>query len=303
MQVGFLKGRVRYTLEVPKQRDTAFWRERVGGYLLAVVTTGLCILARLLLEQLLEAHSPLLLMLLSVVAASAYGGRGPGILATVLGAVSGTWLFLGLTLLVNSPAEWIRLALFTIVGLSIAYAFGSAHLQRDSLREHNAHLTEVAHTDALTGLGNRRAFDSQLERTLGRAHRLGTPFGLAMIDVDRLKIVNDTMGHPAGDRLLQVVAGALESEFRTSDGLFRIGGDEFALILAGTVSPRTFELRMEEVQAAVHLEGFATSGLSVGLALYPSEASDATALLRLSDTRLYADKNRRRSRANTADPA
>jgi diguanylate cyclase (GGDEF)-like protein len=94
-------------------------------------------------------------------------------------------------------------------------------------------LEEVARTDDLTGLPNRRAWDEALERELARAHREGTPVCVGLADLDRFKHYNDRHGHQAGDRLLKQIAAAWGNELRTTDVLARYGGEEFALALPG----------------------------------------------------------------------
>src|SRR5271156_195140 len=103
-------------------------------------------------------------------------------------------------------------------------------MEYDTLKE----LQLNAVTDALTGLYNRRLFGESFEKELNRARRYGQPLGLVMLDLHRFKEVNDTHGHPRGDEVLQAAATTLKRALRTSDSAFRIGGDEFALLLPQT---------------------------------------------------------------------
>jgi len=86
-------------------------------------------------------------------------------------------------------------------------------------------------TDALTGLYNRRLFSESFEKELNRARRYGLPLGIVILDLHRFKEVNDRYGHPRGDEILRAAAATLQKSLRTSDSAFRIGGDEFALLL------------------------------------------------------------------------
>lgn len=146
--------------------------------------------------------------------------------------------------------------------------------------------------DALTGLLNRRSFDELLVQSASRSVRYGWPFALVLIDVDRFKALNDRMGHDVGDRLLRAVGTELRRSLRAGDVAARLGGDEFALILAKGDGDLVNAL-LVRLETAVReaLEGEATS-FSAGLALAPSEATDASELYRMADRRLYEAKRR-----------
>ncbi|RYX83467.1 diguanylate cyclase [bacterium] len=122
-------------------------------------------------------------------------------------------------------------------------------LQAD-LKASNDQLSKLAITDALTGLYNRRGFDTQMEDELHRARRFRQPLGLAIFDLDRFKTVNDTYGHPQGDLVLQVFAETLLNLSRRVDKVARFGGEEFAVLLPNTdeVGAKIFA---EKVRAAV----------------------------------------------------
>ena len=142
-------------------------------------------------------------------------------------------------------------------------------------------LAEEALTDPLTGIHNRRAFDLDLEREVSRARRHGRPLTLAVIDVDGLKEINDRAGHGAGDEALRAVADALGTTARQEDGAYRIGGDEFALILVDA------EVADEEV-VAERLRAAGAPACSVGVAsLPPGMAAAADDLVLRADARLY----------------
>ena len=157
-----------------------------------------------------------------------------------------------------------------------------------------AELALRARLDALTGLLNHQAFTTELERELQRARRYGGRLALAFLDIDRFKSVNDTLGHPEGDRVLRSVAALLRDNLRASDLAGRMGGDEFAAALVETGEDgathvlERFRRRVDQLVAAGELPH--DFGISAGVAHFPAEAQTADALFRLADARLYEMK-------------
>jgi diguanylate cyclase (GGDEF)-like protein len=153
--------------------------------------------------------------------------------------------------------------------------------------------------DALTGTANRRAFMRQLEVEVQRALRYGRPLTLVLCDVDHFKLLNDTHGHPGGDRALCHVADVLKTGLRTGDGAFRIGGDEFALLLPETTGPQAAAAvrRVSEAFEAHTDPPFTGLRVSCGVATLPSDAADGEALIRQADLALYAEKRARQEPA------
>jgi diguanylate cyclase (GGDEF)-like protein/PAS domain S-box-containing protein len=163
-------------------------------------------------------------------------------------------------------------------------------------REHLAQLERAAFHDPLTGLGNRRAFEADLERELAQASRHGHPVTVLVLDLDGLKKVNDRSGHQRGDALLRAVTNEISNVLRRADGLFRLGGDEFAVILDHT-GPSGFApvlRRVREVVAAVRAGGFPEADISAGMASFPLEATTPGELFRLADERMYSSKEARK---------
>jgi diguanylate cyclase (GGDEF)-like protein len=149
----------------------------------------------------------------------------------------------------------------------------------------------LAHTDDLTGLGNRRRLLADLERAI----EVGTdrsPSVLAMFDLDGFKSYNDSHGHPAGDALLARLGARLAATFEGSATAYRIGGDEFCLLLHG--SPAELESALASALAALTDEQGSIRS-SCGFALLPREARDAASALRIVDQRMYAQKDDRRT--------
>src|SRR5882762_7484130 len=150
-------------------------------------------------------------------------------------------------------------------------------------------------TDPLTDLYNRRLFAETFEKELNRARRYGQPLGLVMLDLHRFKEVNDKHGHPRGDEVLRAAAATLKKALRTSDYAFRIGGDEFALILPQTDAPQALALarRVETVFAEILQPLQLTVGVSMdhGAANFPQDAEQADQLIRIADERLYRLKH------------
>jgi diguanylate cyclase (GGDEF)-like protein/PAS domain S-box-containing protein len=161
---------------------------------------------------------------------------------------------------------------------------------------------ELALTDPLTGLPNRRALQELLARELARAQRGGPAVGLLLIDLDDFKRVNDTLGHSAGDALLAEAARRLRTAVREGDLVARIGGDEFAVLASAAgsgsdsefaaLADRAVRRLMEPFRLCggddAHEEAWA--GASAGLAVFPRDAVDAEALLAHADIALYAAK-------------
>jgi diguanylate cyclase (GGDEF)-like protein len=160
-------------------------------------------------------------------------------------------------------------------------------------------LRVLADEDSLTGLGNRRAFMRELEAEVGRTLRYGRPLTLVLCDVDHFKLLNDTHGHPGGDRALRHVAQVLRTGLRTGDGAFRIGGDEFALLLPETTGTQA-DAAVRRVSEAFeeHTDPpFTGLRVSCGVATLPLGAADAETLIRQADNALYAEKRARQEPA------
>ncbi|MFZ0339333.1 MAG: GGDEF domain-containing protein [Terracidiphilus sp.] len=171
--------------------------------------------------------------------------------------------------------------------------------------EHNKYL---ALHDELTGLPNRRLFQDRLENTLERARRTGSQAALLLIDLDRFKQVNDTVGHHIGDELLKHVGQLFLSRVRRTDTVARTGGDEFSVVLEEPMNRadamsvvRTFKQLLE---SPIRLEGNTVHiGASVGVAIFPDDAGDAESLCISADLRMYASKRSARTREGRIAPA
>jgi diguanylate cyclase (GGDEF)-like protein len=150
-------------------------------------------------------------------------------------------------------------------------------------------------TDPLTGLYNRRLFSETFEKELNRSRRYGSPLGLVVLDLHRFKEVNDKHGHPRGDEVLRAAAATLKKALRTSDSAFRIGGDEFALLLPQTDAEQALALsrRVETVFAETLLPLQLSVGVSMdhGVATFPQDGEQADQLIRVADERLYRLKH------------
>src|SRR5215469_1487038 len=150
-------------------------------------------------------------------------------------------------------------------------------------------------TDALTGLYNRRMFAESFEKELNRARRYGLPLGIVILDLHRFKEVNDKYGHPRGDEVLRAAAATLQKALRTSDSAFRIGGDEFALLLPQTDAAQAIALsrRIEAVFAETLRPLQLTFAVTMdhGVATFPQDGDQAEQLIQVADERLYRFKH------------
>ena len=156
-------------------------------------------------------------------------------------------------------------------------------------------LTQLAHYDSLTRLPNRFLFRDRLHSALSMARRNDWQLAVLFVDLDRFKAINDTLGHLAGDGLLQQAARRIQACIRESDTVGRLGGDEFALVLAELAQPQGATLVARKVVNALArpfvLDGtevFVTA--SIGITLFPTDADDVDALIRNADTAMYRAK-------------
>jgi len=181
-----------------------------------------------------------------------------------------------------------------LVGSVVAFIDISEHKQTE------AELHRLAYYDSLTGLPNRILFNDRLHQALTDARRHHRLVALMLLDIDRFKIVNDTMGHEAGDLLLSEVAARLRRSIRDGDTVSRLGGDEFALVFADVGEIRHVAQLAQNVLSQftepVTIGGREVfSGASIGIALYPADTDDADSLLKFADSAMYHAKENGRN--------
>jgi diguanylate cyclase (GGDEF)-like protein len=164
------------------------------------------------------------------------------------------------------------------------------------LRGQVEQIEKLALYDALTGLANRRLFQDRLEQAFLSAQRNATGFALMLLDLDRFKEINDTLGHQTGDAVLEHFAARLKDVARASDTVARLGGDEFALVLQGAADSANALFVAERIRRALD-DPFVVDGMtlqletSIGIAIFPRHGEDAEQLLKHADIALYASKD------------
>jgi diguanylate cyclase (GGDEF)-like protein len=196
----------------------------------------------------------------------------------------------------------IALAVLTITTILLLY---DAHLEsktrkhNEQLREANAQLQHVATHDTLSGLPNRLLLADRLEQAIAQAERHRTRFAVLVVDLDRFKSINDSLGHLAGDAMLKEVARRLVAILRRADTLARLGGDEFVLILNDVLRPQEVESTagrvLSDIARPLKLSDLELhTSASIGISLYPDDGVDAETLLQHADAAMYhAKKNGR----------
>ncbi|MBU2664255.1 GGDEF domain-containing protein [Actinoplanes bogorensis] len=190
--------------------------------------------------------------------------------------------------------DWISL---TVALTLTAVVIASLRNRNERLR---AVLSSQALADPLTGVANRRSFDSSLVRAVARDE----PLALMTVDIDHFKSINDTWGHGVGDQALQAVASCLRTvAARADDVVARLGGDEFAVLMhADRMGARRAADEVRSALAAVDGLACGAPGLSIGIALFPDHAGTAEELRAASDAALYEAKEAGRGRTAMAHP-
>ncbi len=186
-------------------------------------------------------------------------------------------------------------ALYLFLFMIVKRADNIITTQEQERRKNEDKVRYQAYHDALTGLPNRVSFGERMDEMIARAKRGKNLVGLLFLDLDRFKVVNDSLGHDAGDQLLRVVAKRIHNVARESDMVFRMGGDEFTVMLenlrhaedAARVAQRLIDAIAESVQLGNHEM---TITVSIGIAIYPTDAADVDALVKGADAAMYRAK-------------
>ncbi len=180
---------------------------------------------------------------------------------------------------------------------------GAFNSMASALQKSDQALRELASRDPLTGLFNHRHLTTILKEEIDRCRRYDRGLALLMMDLDGFKKINDTQGHLAGDQVLKALADLINGQMRQSDFAFRYGGDEFVVLLTETDRDQALEFAGRILRSAaatrVRLENgrTVTIGLSIGVAAFPEDGGNDTAVLAAADHALYTAKEQGRGRA------
>lgn len=194
---------------------------------------------------------------------------------------------------------WFALLLGTLGSLLIVVASGTV-LYFQSIMSSKTQLWKQANFDTLTDLPNRDMFQDRLAQEIKKSDRSGMPLALLLIDLDRFKEVNDTLGHDIGDILLQEAARRIVDCVRGSDTVSRLGGDEFTVVLTQLADASHVDAIARKIISTLaepfNLRGEVTHvSASLGITLYPNDASDIDNLMKNADQAMYAAKNKGRN--------
>ena len=167
--------------------------------------------------------------------------------------------------------------------------------------QHDERVRYHAYHDVVTGLPNRVRFSEQLDAAMRRGKRSGRSLGILLLDLDGFKLVNDSLGHEAGDELLKRVADRIEFCTRESDMVFRVGGDEFTVVMESLATPETAGLLAQRLLEALAMpvrlgEREVIVGASIGIAVYPGPGTTAESLVKDADVAMYRAKEGGRNR-------
>jgi diguanylate cyclase (GGDEF)-like protein len=226
-----------------------------------------------------------LLMVFPIYWAARVAGTRSGILVAATGGL--LWFLSELTTLatLHLPSFPYGMAGIHVALFAAAVALAMEH--RRLLEERS-----LATTDFLTGVANRRGFYETLTREIERSRRYRTPMTLLYLDCDEFKTVNDTMGHPVGNRLLERIASILKVNTRAVDVVGRLGGDEFAVLLVETPAERGAKVvarLQQEMRSLVGPEAPAVT-FSIGAITFDSPPADPTEAIRIADALMYQAK-------------
>ena len=202
-------------------------------------------------------------------------------------------------LLQSANRSFLQTALW-VTGTSVIFISLLVLLRANTRLSHSLYnskqmFEELAHTDVTTGLYNRRYFELRMSSLIDCDGTKQSPFSLFYFDLNNFKAVNDSHGHQVGDLLLRHAGNLLRMTFRTSDSIFRMGGDEFAVIVESELTDAATERLLKELEKSCH-DPLVIAGkkirvsASTGIANFPEDGIDTDALLNIADSAMYADK-------------
>jgi diguanylate cyclase (GGDEF)-like protein len=211
---------------------------------------------------------------------------------------------LAVNMLAIASFFWLRLGwsllLISCAAGGFAYFLRCVLASRDKHEEIGKHMEHLAYHDTLTGLPNRRLFEDRLNLALIRAKRSGQIAAVMFLDLDRFKMVNDSLGHSYGDELIRITGERLQSCLREGDTVYRQGGDEFTLLLENISKPEDVRLVASRIHVAME-KPYLLNGeqhhitASVGISLYPTDGDTLDELLQHADKAMYGAKKRGRN--------
>lgn len=280
----------------PLRRWPAFKRNAIAVVLLLGFATALAFATG-------QGHSPLLVLYLLPLAATggAFGRPAWVIACAILVALLGCGLAAltpGMAPLAHEFAVLLCSMLLPAVSVALALAHHVAQARHTELR-----LQALAGTDPLTGLLNLKAFDAVLQHQHRRAEREGLPYSMLMVGVDDTAVINESMGHNAGDQLIVAVAQAITRSVRQSDAAARLGGDTFIVLLWGMDAPQAAQvaqrMRNHVYQGTISIgKRLLRASVSIGTAQFPEDHLQPKELMMMADQRMQQDKVLRREQAS-----
>ena len=289
-------------------------------YGLSVALSAAALLLMMLLRPLME-HSVFFLFLAAVAISALYGGLGPGLVATVLSTAACEYFFVPPDYVsLSGPEGVLRLTIFLSTGVMVSW-FAEGHRRANiRLREHNEalerwvaqrkvleeQLKHQASHDHLTGLHNQASIYEHLSGAVSRARRQDIMVALLFIDLDEFKLVNDSLGHQEGDRMLREVAQRLKGCLREEEMAARLGGDEFVVVLEdvadASAAVRAAERFQEQLRGAsdAHDGHWLCASASIGIALGAREQPQQ--LVHAADLAMYEAKGMGKGSIAIFDP-
>ncbi|MGE5650286.1 MAG: PAS domain S-box protein [Bacillota bacterium] len=169
-----------------------------------------------------------------------------------------------------------------------------------TIKDTEEKLVRLAYHDSLTGLPNRLLFNDRLDRAIQFSRRHKTTVGLLLLDLDRFKLINDTLGHDVGDQLLEEIGARLQNNVRGEDTVARLGGDEFAIIISELTrmedAAALSQKIIKAIAAPIHISNhLLMTSASIGISVFPDDAGDKETLYKSADIALYAAKDKGRN--------
>lgn len=196
----------------------------------------------------------------------------------------------------SNEFEKSNLLIKILIAISISIMIALLTFLLIRMQDKRKQLEILSYQDSLTGLSNRRRYDETLEKF----HKTQQPYGLLYIDLNDFKMINDTYGHKTGNQLLQIIASKLRNNVRDKDVAYRIGGDEFAIVVYGSKNTECFEIiknRIEEsIEKITVLETITiVPGISIGYARWPEDDKDKSKVERIAEKAMYEEKARKKA--------